>query len=90
MEQEVARLQEELDNKNIKLSSLKNKHNTQQETLEWYEEKDLLQFKTIKGLQEKIELLQLDLKIAKDGEDHWMKKFNDKKTFSLFKMESHN
>jgi len=90
LEQEVARLQEELDNKNIKLSSLKNKHNTQQETLEWYEEKDLLQFKTIKGLQEKIELLQLDLKIAKDGEDHWMKKFNDKKTFSLFKMESHN
>ena len=29
LEQEVARLQEELDNKNIKLSSLKNKHNTQ-------------------------------------------------------------
>ena len=84
LEQEVVKLQEELDNKNIKLTSLENEHNNQQETLDWYEEKDLLQSKTIDSLQEKIELLQLDLKIAKDGEDHWMKKFNDKKTISLF------
>ena len=84
LEQEVVKLQEELDNKNIKLTSLENKNNNQQETLDWYEEKDLLQSKTIDSLQEKIELLQLDLKIAKDGEDHWMKKFNDKKTISLF------
>ena len=84
LEQEVIKLQEELDNKNIKLTSLENEHNIQQETLDWYEEKDLLQSKTIDSLQEKIELLQLDLKIAKDGEDHWMKKFNDKKTISLF------
>ena len=84
LEQEVVKLQEELDNKNIKLTSLENEHNIQQETLDWYEEKDLLQSKTIDSLQEKIELLQLDLKIAKDGEDHWMKKFNDKKTISLF------
>ena len=77
LEQEVIKLQEELDNKNIKLTSLENEHNIQQE-------KDLLQSKTIDSLQEKIELLQLDLKIAKDGEDHWMKKFNDKKTISLF------
>lgn len=84
LEQEVIKLQKELDNKNIKLTSLENKHNIQQETLDWYEEKDLLQSKTIDSLQEKIELLQLDLKMAKDGEDHWMKKFNDKKTISLF------
>ena len=84
LEQEVIKLQEELSDKNKQLGSLKKKHTTQQETLEWYEEKDLLQSNTINGLQEKIELLQLDLKIAKDGEDHWMKKFNDKKTISLF------
>ena len=90
LETEVVKLQNNLDTKNTQITTLDNQITTLDKQYNDALQKIKILSDIINQNEKTIKLLNIDIKLAKKDSVYWETAYNNKKTFSLFKMESHN